>query len=154
MNIADDLLKDKNRDLVTVTEDTVIVDAVAKMVEQRVGAILVKRGSDITGIWTERDLLYGIAPPTIDIAKERIGDHMSTNLKSCEWNDSVYKLMDMFLGLRVRHLLVKKDGKYIGLLSSGDVLKATIREKNMELAQLNASMSWDYYEEWCAPDGS
>ena len=148
MNIADDLIKDKNRELISVTENTTIADAIALMAEQRVGAVLVKRDADIVGIWTERDLLYCVALSGSDCLHKTAGSCMSKNLKYCEWNDSVYKLMDMFLGLRLRHLLVKKEGKYIGLLSSGDIMKATIREKNQELSQLNASSSWDYYEEW------
>jgi signal-transduction protein with cAMP-binding, CBS, and nucleotidyltransferase domain len=148
MNIADDLIKDKNRELITVTEDTTIADAVAVMAKNKVGAILIKKGDDLIGIWTERDLLYCVAKLELDCVNKPIGSCMSKNLKFCEWNDSVYKLMDMFLGLRLRHLLVKKDGAYIGMISSGDVMKATIREKNMELSQLNASTSWDYYEEW------
>lgn len=148
MNIADDLIKDKNRELISVTENTTIANAVALMAENKVGAILIKRDDKIVGIWTERDLLYCVAKLELDCINKAIGDCMSKDLKSCEWNDSVYKLMDMFLGLRLRHLLVKKDDKYIGLISSGDVMKATVQEKNRELSQLNASMSWDYYEEW------
>ena len=148
MNIADDLIKDKSRELVSVDENTTIADAVALMTRQRVGAVLVRKGDDIVGIWTERDLLYCMASSGTECLKKTAGACMSRNLKYCEWNDSVYKLMDMFLGLRVRHLLVKKDGEFVGLISSGDVMKATICEKNMELSQLNASTSWDYYEEW------
>ncbi len=148
MNIADDLIKDKNRELVSVDEATTIATAVALMAKNRIGAILIKRGDEIVGIWTERDLLHCVAKLELDCVNKSIGNYMRKDLKYCEWNDSVYKLMDMFLGLRLRHLLVKKDGAYIGLISSGDVMKATIREKNQELANLNASMSWDYYEEW------
>jgi len=152
MNIADDLIKDKNRELISVTEDTLVFDAVAVMAENKVGSILIKKDDEIVGIWTERDLLYCVARHELDCTSKSIGSCMSKNLKYCEWNDSVYKLMDMFLGLRLRHLLVKRDGKYIGLISSGDVMRATIQEKNRELSQLNASSSWDYYEEWKKQD--
>ncbi len=148
MNIAEDLIKDKRRDLVSATENTTVIEAVKIMSEQNVGAILVEKDNNIIGIWTERDLLHNFASDGCDIADTPIGKYMSTNLKSCNWNDSVYKLMDLFLGLHLRHLLVKKDGEYIGLISSGDVMKATIHEKNSELSQLNASMSWEYYENW------
>ncbi len=148
MNIADDLIKDKNRELVSVDENTTVADAIALMTRQRVGAVLVRKDDEIVGIWTERDLLYCMAASGPECLQKTAGACMSNDLKYCEWNDSVYKLMDMFLGLRLRHLLVKKDGEFIGLISSGDVMKATIREKNMELSQLNASTSWDYYEEW------
>ena len=56
--------------------------------------------------------------------------------------------MDKFLGLRLRHLPVEKEGEFIGLLSVGDVLKASLHEKTEELEKLNGMVSWDYYEEW------
>ncbi len=50
--------------------------------------------------------------------------------------------------MRIRHLIVSKEGTYIGLLAAGDVMKASIRSKDQELAQANAGLSWEYYEEW------
>ena len=69
-------------------------------------------------------------------------------MRTGRWDESGYSLMDKFLGLRVRHILVEKEGRYIGLLSSGDVMKAALRAKDHDLAQANAHLSWDYYEEW------
>jgi signal-transduction protein with cAMP-binding, CBS, and nucleotidyltransferase domain len=63
---------------------------------------------------------------------------MNTNLQSAKHDANVYKLMDKFLGKRMRHLLVEKEGKYIGILSSGDVMRATMQEKDEELKKLNA----------------
>jgi hypothetical protein len=56
--------------------------------------------------------------------------------------------MDKFLGLRLRHLLIKKGEEYIGLLSIGDVIKASLQEKTREFEELHAVISWEYYEEW------
>jgi hypothetical protein len=57
-------------------------------------------------------------------------------------------LSDLFLGLYHRHLLIEKDGKYIGLLSSGDVIRAGLLERDRELKKLNKLVSWHYYENW------
>ena len=73
---------------------------------------------------------------------------MTTGLKSAPASDTVYMLKDKFLGLKLRHLLIEKEGKYIGLLSIGDVIKASIQEKDQELKNLNAMVSWEYYENW------
>jgi signal-transduction protein with cAMP-binding, CBS, and nucleotidyltransferase domain len=59
--------------------------------------------------------------------------------------------MDKFLGMRLRHLLIEKNGQYIGMLSSGDVMKETLREKTREYESLNFEVSWDYYENWRTP---
>lgn len=148
MNIAEDLLKDKNRELISVPAETSVNDGIALLAKENVGCLLVSVDNKITGIWSERDLARNIAQKGFDIGNDQIGTYMNSPLRFCEWNDSVYSLMDKFLGLRIRHLLVKKNGEYIGLLSVGDVMKASIRAKDQDLAQANSKLSWDYYEEW------
>jgi CBS domain-containing protein len=54
----------------------------------------------------------------------------------------------MFLGLFVRHLLIEKEGEYIGMLSIGDVLRASLLSKHRQFAELNEFVSRDYYENW------
>ncbi len=54
----------------------------------------------------------------------------------------------MFLGLFLRHLLIEKDGEYIGMLSIGDVLRASLLAKARQFQELNEFVSWDYYENW------
>ena len=148
MNIAEDLIKDKNRELVSVSSNTTVNDGIALMAKENVGCLLVVVDGEIKGIWSERDLVRSIEKYGFGIGANKIKDYMNSFLHTCKWDDSVYHLMDKFLGLRIRHLLIEKDGKYIGLLSIGDVMKASIRAKDHDLAQANASLSWDYYEVW------
>jgi signal-transduction protein with cAMP-binding, CBS, and nucleotidyltransferase domain len=148
MKIAEDLIQDKHRELVTTPTTTTIAEAVALMAKENVGCLLVSDQGAIVGIWTERDLARDLATDGFDIGSATIGSYMSHPLITCEWNDSVYNLVDKILGLRIRHLVVHKEGTQIGLLSAGDVMKASIREKDHELAQANAGLSWEYYEEW------
>jgi hypothetical protein len=54
----------------------------------------------------------------------------------------------MFLGLFVRHILVTRKRETIGLLSIGDVMRASLLEKDLELRKLTAIASWEYYENW------
>jgi signal-transduction protein with cAMP-binding, CBS, and nucleotidyltransferase domain len=148
MKVAQDLIKDKNREIVSTPADTTIADAAILMRRENVGSLLVTENDAIVGIWTERDLVRDAAEKDFDIHSAQIGSYMSNPLITCEWNDSVYSLMDKYLGLHIRHLVVNKDGQHIGLLSARDVMRATIHEKDRELGELNASMGWQYYEEW------
>ena len=127
MKVAEDLIHDKNRALVSVPKATAISEALSLMSVENVGCLLVSDQDDIVGIWTERDLARDVVEGGFDIGSEAIGKYMS---------------------LRIRHLLVKKEGRFIGLVSAGDVMKACIREKDHDLARANAALSWDYYEEW------
>jgi signal-transduction protein with cAMP-binding, CBS, and nucleotidyltransferase domain len=150
MRTAEEMLKDKGLEtgMVCVDHDTVICEALKVMNEHRIGAILVKKGGEIAGIWTERNLMRNCLDETFDPKKALIGDYMNTNLQWVNHTENVYEIMDKFLGKRMRHLLVKKEGKYIGILSSGDVMRAKMIEKDDELKRLNAMVSWDYYENW------
>jgi len=51
-------------------------------------------------------------------------------------------------GLFIRHIIVEKNGRYIGLLSIGDVLRASLMEQDLQIKELNAMASWEYYENW------
>ncbi len=148
MKTADEILEDKGTEMICVDYNTVICDVLKLMTKNLIGAVLVKKNDTIAGIWTERDLMINCLEESFDARKDIIGDLMSTNLHSAKHSANVYKLMDIFLGRRIRHLLIEKDGKYIGILSSGDVMRATMLEKDEELKRLNAMVSWEYYENW------
>ena len=145
---AADILLVKGGELFSVAEDATISEALKIMVESKVGSILVKEGSRIVGIYTERDLMRNSIDPNFDPDSARIGDYMSKGLKYAPHSDSAYDLMDKFLGLRIRHLLIDRDDEFIGLLSIGDVVKAALQDRTHELEELEAIAKWEYYEEW------
>jgi signal-transduction protein with cAMP-binding, CBS, and nucleotidyltransferase domain len=148
MRTAEEILEYKGNNMVSVDQETAICEALSVMNKNRIGAILVKKEDEIVGIWTERDLMENCLNESFDARNVKVKEYMKTNLQTTKHNANVYELMDKFLGKRMRHLLVEKEGKYIGILSSGDVMRATMQEKNDELKKLNAMVSWDYYENW------
>ena len=145
---AEDILAAKGGDLLSVPENATIGEALEVMVEGKVGSILVREGSRIVGIYTERDLMRNTIDTGFDPGKARIGDHMTRGLKFAPHTDTAYELMDKFLGLRIRHLLIDKHDRFIGLLSVGDVIKAALQARTDELEELEAIAKWEYYEEW------
>ena len=60
----------------------------------------------------------------------------------------LHKLIEMFLGLFLRHLPIEMDGEIIGLLSTDDVLRASLINMDHQLKEINAFVTWDYYENW------
>ena len=149
MRNAGDIIEKKGVHVISVPVDTTIRAALETMVKNKIGAMLVIGENDkVSGIWTERDLMRNTITDGFDPDTAKIGDLMSTNLQFAPHTATVYELMDKFLGLRLRHLLIQKDGEYIGLLSIGDAIRACLREKTDELHDLNAIVSWEYYEDW------
>ncbi|RPI03425.1 MAG: CBS domain-containing protein [Calditrichaeota bacterium] len=148
MKTADDILNEKGSAVYSVSIEATIADAIKLMVDKRIGAVLVEQDGKMVGIWTERDLLRSSLSGNFDPQTARIADHMTLNLITVPHTESMYRLMDKFLGLRLRHLPVEKEGKIIGLLSSGDVIKTALVEKTREFDELNKMVSWEYYENW------
>jgi signal-transduction protein with cAMP-binding, CBS, and nucleotidyltransferase domain len=148
MLTAGEILENKGGKIISVDIHATVADALHIMIENRIGAILIKDGEDIKGIWTERDLMKNVVTEGFYSKTSKIEDVMTTDLVSSPYTDSLYQLMDKCLGRRLRHLLIEKDGKYIGILSAGDITRAHLMKKSAELEQLNKMANWDYYENW------
>ena len=145
---AEQILQDKGEELFWVAADVTVLEALRTMVANKVGSVLIKEGSRIVGIYTERDLMRNTIDPAFDASRVRIADVMTRGLKYAPHTDTAYDLMDKFLGLRLRHLLIDRKGAFIGLLSIGDVVRSALRERTRELEALHEVVSWEYYEEW------
>jgi signal-transduction protein with cAMP-binding, CBS, and nucleotidyltransferase domain len=148
MKTAGDILNDKKRDMVVVRPEQTIREALEHMQVNRIGAILVKRADKIVGIWTERDLARDILKRGFDIDTAKVGDHMTTRLYTAPDDTPLLKLQEMFLGLFIRHILITQRRKTIGLLSIGDVMRASLLDKDTQIRDLTAMASWEYYENW------
>ena len=77
MKTAEDILKDKQRDIVSISWNRTVYQACRKMVENKIGAILVKKDDEYVGIWSERDMLRNIIAEGFDPKTEKVGDHMT-----------------------------------------------------------------------------
>jgi len=148
VNTAEEIVRSNGGRIVSVAPQATIDEALQVMVENKIGAVLVRDGEEIVGIWTERDLLTHAVEEGFDPKKALVGDYMVTDIHPAAHDQTVYQLMDHFLGLHFRHMPVMKDGECLGVLSVGDVMKAVLGHKDLELKELNSAVSWEYYENW------
>ena len=148
MNTAEDILNELNREMVCTSPDTTLKESLKIMVEKSIGAMIVKDGEDIIGIWTERDLMRNVLDEGFNLESTSIKTYMTTSLYTAPYDSSFYQLYDIFLGKRFRHMLIEKHGNIIGIISMGDVIKASLNKKSKELNELNDIMNLDYYENW------
>lgn len=144
MKTAEDIIKEKNRDIVTVSPDTMILEALKIMVKNNIGAVLVKKEDQYTGIYTEREFLHNSTNESFDRRFALIRDYMVQDLICARHDAAIHELQDLLLGKCLRHILIKKDNAVIGLVSAGDVTRADLVEHEAQLK----SVSWDYYENW------
>jgi signal-transduction protein with cAMP-binding, CBS, and nucleotidyltransferase domain len=73
---------------------------------------------------------------------------MSFPLKTAPHTDHIFQLIDKLLGYHTRHLLIEKEGKYIGLLYARDVVRVGFTERTKQLRELDEMVSFEFYENW------
>lgn len=151
---AGDILAEKGAGIVSISADATLRAALERMAEHNVGAILAESVTPdegpYVGIWTERDLMLQVTQDGFDINSSRLSEHMRPHLSTASADEQVYQLYDKFLGRRVRHLLIEGEQGYIGLLSMGDVIRASLEQRVAEYQALNEMVSLEYYENWKA----
>lgn len=134
-----ELLDLKGRDVVTVDPGMSLGDAAVTLHEHRIGAVVVvdDKGA-ILGIFTERDLVKAIAAQGGEALQARVSDVMTRNVTRCHEGSSTDDLMELMTGGRFRHLPVEADGRLVGIISIGDVVKARISEIETEAEHIKA----------------
>lgn len=147
MNIRD-ILEHKGDSVDTVSENATIHDAIGKLNEKRIGAlVVVESDGGVTGIITERDILRECGhrcvalkdPPARNTAEctSLVRDCMTTDLVVAVPDDSLEYVMGIMTKNRVRHLPVMHSGKLVGIVSIGDVVNAHVGEQVHENRLLN-----------------
>jgi CBS domain-containing protein len=106
--------------------------AVKVLGERKIGAVLVTNLGRIEGILSERDIVRVLAERGADVLDEPISNVMTRKVVSCRPSDTVAAIMEMMTVGKFRHLPVVEDGKLVGLISIGDVVKWRVQEYERE----------------------
>jgi signal-transduction protein with cAMP-binding, CBS, and nucleotidyltransferase domain len=114
------------------------------MAQVNIGAVLVQKDGAISGIFTERDYLQKIALKSLSSQETRVGDVMTKPVISAEPGDSIQQCMETMTTCHCRHLPVVENGKLLGIVSIGDLVKTMLDEKRSEVEQLNQYITGTY----------
>ena len=137
-----DILKTKGHEIATISPGEPVVAALAVLEEKRIGALLVLDAHGrIAGILSERDLVRAMHKHHEEIFAKRVGDLMTTSVVTCSAKDPVVAIMGMMTAQRFRHVPVVDDGKLVGIISIGDVVKSRIEEAEAEVYALRRYIS-------------
>jgi len=133
------MLDAKGREVQTVEPDRKLLDVAAVLNERKIGAVIVAGlEGRIAGIFTERDLVRTIATHGITSLEKPVQAMMTTDVTRCHEEQTVEEVMEMMTAGRFRHVPVETDGKLAGIISIGDVVKARMREVELEAEQMKA----------------
>jgi CBS domain-containing protein len=136
MQTVRDILKAKGTDVWSVEPNATVFDALQRMAEKEVGALVVMQGTQIVGLMSERDyarkiILHGRASPTTSVK-----EIMTSPVVYIHLDQAIEECMSLITEKRIRHLPVIEDGKLVGLISIGDIVKSIIADQQFIIEQL------------------
>ena len=141
MKTVRDLIADKGAKVWSVTPDTTVLDALRLMADEEIGAVLVLRGEQLVGIFTERHYAREVVLKGKASKDTPVSDVMTQRIVYVRPEQTMEDCMALMTDKRVRHLPVMEAEKLLGVLSIGDVVKAMISEKEFIIAQLENYIS-------------
>lgn len=136
MTTVAQLLDHKGHDIQAVSPDDTVYDAIKRMSNLDIGALVVIDGEKVVGLITERDyarnvFLLGKASPTTPVR-----DAMADEVLSVGRKETTRECMAIMTGKRTRHLLVMEGEELLGILSIGDLVRSIVAEQDMTIEQL------------------
>ena len=141
MNKVWKILQSKGGRAWSVVPEASVQEALKLMADHGIGSVLVMEGDRLSGIFTERDFarklgVEGRAPSAVSVREV-----MSPDLITVTPGQSVNECMALMTEKRIRHLPVVEDGRLVGLVSIGDVVKDMIEELEFMLRQMESYVS-------------
>jgi CBS domain-containing protein len=136
MNSVRQLLKIKGEQVWTISKTSTVFEGLALMAEKQIGSLVVQEEGQVIGIFTERDYARKVGPDRKKSVETCIEEVMTTKIITVHPNQSVKECMVLMTDNHIRHLPVMDDGKLVGMVSIGDVVKDVIEELEFHVKQL------------------
>lgn len=128
-----DILRTKGTAVATVRPDATVRELLGTLARLNIGAVVVSRDeATIAGIVSERDVVRSLHERGAGLLDAPVSDIMTADVRTCEPDHAVDDLRKVMTTHRIRHVPVVKDGRMVGLVSIGDVVKSAIDELESE----------------------
>ena len=130
------ILEEKGAGVWSVASSDTVFSALETMAEHNIGAVLVLDGDELSGIVTERDYARKVKLQALGSNDTPVGQIMTTVVHTVVPSATVAECMQLMTDERVRHLPVVDDGRLVGIVSIGDVVKAMMAQQRDLIADL------------------
>ncbi|WCL53537.1 CBS domain-containing protein [Gimibacter soli] len=131
MNVKQ-ILGSKGSEVVFVAPGCKVSEVSKVFGERRIGAVPVMDKGRLVGIVSERDVVRGLAIRGAAVLDDAVDTLMTRSVATCTGEATLNELMEMMTERRIRHVPVVEDGKLIGIVSVGDVVKERLQETQQE----------------------
>jgi len=131
------ILESKGRDVMVITPDDTLAHAVALLAGHRIGALVVcDKDGHIKGILSERDVVRAVAAQAAGAMEQPVSAVMTAKVQVCREHHTINQVMEIMTRSRFRHMPVEEDGKLVGIVSIGDVVKRRIEDVEREAEEI------------------
>lgn len=125
----------------TATADESVAVAASRLAKERIGALPVMRDGAVVGIFSERDVIYGLANQGSSILAKTVGDVMTAPAITVTSDTPILSALSLMTKRRIRHLPVVDDGQLAGFVSIGDLVKHRIEKIEAEATAMRDYIS-------------
>jgi CBS domain-containing protein len=133
-----EILDRKGHDVITITPDRSVLQAVELLVEHNIGGVVVVEDGSLVGILTERDVLRLTARTPGALDGLTVAETMTRELVTGLADDDMLDVMGLMTRRRIRHLPILDEGRLAGIVSIGDLVNAcrrTAEEENQHMRE-------------------
>ena len=130
------ILAVKPADLFVVSATDSVHTALEMLARHKIGALMVTSGSDLVGIVSERDCAVKVTLRGLTARAVTVGEIMTADVITVDPTKHLEDCMREMTARDIRHLPVTEDGRILGMVSIGDVVKAVIREQELHISYL------------------
>jgi CBS domain-containing protein len=138
MRVAD-LLRTKGSEVATVPPRVSVTGLLDDLARHNVGAlVVVDEHGALAGIVSERDVVRRLNERGAELLTAPVEEIMTTQVVTCEPSAGVDSLAEIMTQRRIRHMPVVEDGRLVGIISIGDVVKSRIEQLESDREQLES----------------
>ena len=141
MKLVKHLLDAKGPEIISITGDASVFEAIKLMADRAVGSLLVLDGDALRGIVTERDYARKVIIKGRASESTEVREIMTVDVITATVDQTVNECMTVMTERRIRHLPVVEDGEVVGMISIGDLVQAIIADQKEEIEHLEQYIS-------------
>jgi CBS domain-containing protein len=132
------ILGGKGHDIVSIEADRTVAEAVALLASRRIGAVPVMQGETVAGVFSERDVIYCLERDGEAALQRPVSQVMTSPAITVAPDESVLGALALMTRRRIRHLPVVEQGRCVGFVSIGDLVKHRIERIESEAEAMRA----------------
>ncbi|EXU38028.1 CBS domain protein [Acinetobacter baumannii 24845_6] len=139
--VAKEIKNKSEKAIFTISPEATVLEAITIMAEKGIGALVVAEGEQVVGILSERDYTRKVTLMERSSYSTTVAEIMTAKVITVGLNNTVEECLQLMTDRHLRHLPVLDNGKLVGFISIGDLVKAAMEDQKVLIEQLKQYIS-------------